>query len=216
MANLCAGICSSLLVEKGAGYRGFARHRPRSTPRVGWQLCRGISGSFRLEWVAGLLWNQWQLWRGTGGSFAAESVAGFTWNRWQLWRGIRRGRSKSAMGASGLTSARSWSARKGSLINRYRGMDRASGTMTSMGAWPVVACWAAWAANGLPTRMDQRGHPNRYAVQHISVQMRTRVQYPRPPHKSVVTGLNHFSLTAYGLHHPCLRSDSPGFSGKIS
>src|SRR5215471_6946758 len=89
MANLCAGICSSLLVEKGAGYRGFARHRPRSTPRVGWQLCRGISGSFRLEWVAGLLWNQWQLWRGTGGSFAAESVAGFTWNRWQLWRGIR-------------------------------------------------------------------------------------------------------------------------------
>ena len=30
----------------------------------GWQLCSGISGSFRLEWVAGLLWNQWQLWRG--------------------------------------------------------------------------------------------------------------------------------------------------------
>src|SRR5215468_12212449 len=89
MANLCAGICSSLLVEKGAGYRGFARHRLRAPPRVGWQLCRGISGSFRLEWVAGLLWNQWQLWRGTGGSFAAESVAGFTWNRWQLWRGIR-------------------------------------------------------------------------------------------------------------------------------
>jgi len=30
-------------------------------------------------------------------------------------------------------------------------------------------------------------------------------QYPRPPHKSVITGLNRFSLTAYGLHHPCLR-----------
>src|SRR5215467_8072360 len=89
MANLCAGICSSLLVEKGAGYRGFVRHRLRGPPRVGWQHSRGISGSFRLEWVAGLLWNQWQLWRGTGGSFAVESVAGFTWNRWQLWRGIR-------------------------------------------------------------------------------------------------------------------------------
>jgi hypothetical protein len=56
---------------------------------VGWQLCRGISGSVRLESVAGLLWNQWQLCRGTGGSFAVESVAGFAWNRWQLWRGIR-------------------------------------------------------------------------------------------------------------------------------
>ena len=30
----------------------------------GWQLCPGISGSFRLEWVAALLWNQWQAWRG--------------------------------------------------------------------------------------------------------------------------------------------------------
>src|SRR5437773_4496510 len=58
-------------------------------PRMGWQLCRGISGSFRLESVAALLWNQWQLSCGTGGSFAVESVAGFTWNRWQLWRGIR-------------------------------------------------------------------------------------------------------------------------------
>ena len=58
---------------------------------MGWQLCRGISGSFRLESVAGLLWNQWQLSCGTGGSFAVESVAGFTWNRWQLWRGIRTG-----------------------------------------------------------------------------------------------------------------------------
>src|SRR5262245_2832910 len=58
-------------------------------PRMGWQLYRGISGSFRLESVAGLLWNQWQLSCGTGGSFAVESVAGFTWNRWQLCRGIR-------------------------------------------------------------------------------------------------------------------------------
>ncbi|MET4028476.1 hypothetical protein ABIE59_004027, partial [Marinobacter sp. MBR-99] len=24
----------------------------------GWQLCRGISGSFRVEWVAGFVWNQ--------------------------------------------------------------------------------------------------------------------------------------------------------------
>ena len=29
--------------------------------------------------------------------------------------------------------------------------------------------------------------------------------HPRPPRKSVLTGLNRFSLTAYGLHHPCLR-----------
>lgn len=41
-------------------------------------------GSFAVESVAGLLWNQWQLSYGTGGSFAVESVAGFTWNRWQL------------------------------------------------------------------------------------------------------------------------------------
>jgi len=33
-------------------------------PLSEWQLCPGISGSFRLEWVAGLLWNQWQIWRG--------------------------------------------------------------------------------------------------------------------------------------------------------
>ena len=45
-----------------------------------WQLWRGISGSFRLEWVAGLLWNQWQLWRGTGGSIPVESVAALAWN----------------------------------------------------------------------------------------------------------------------------------------
>jgi hypothetical protein len=30
----------------------------------GWQRCRGISGSFRVEWVAGFVWNQWQPWSG--------------------------------------------------------------------------------------------------------------------------------------------------------
>src|SRR5207245_10998961 len=74
---------------------------------MGWQLCRGISGSFRLESVAGLLWNQWQLSCGTGGSFAVESVAGFTWNRWQLWRGIRSNsgllRTAAHSGLSALT-----------------------------------------------------------------------------------------------------------------
>jgi len=30
----------------------------------GWQLCRGISGSIRVEWVAGFVWNQWQAWPG--------------------------------------------------------------------------------------------------------------------------------------------------------
>src|SRR5215471_9354813 len=73
MANLCAGICSSLLVEKGAGYRGFARHRLRSTP------CGG---------VAALPWNQWQLSPGMGGRLAMESMAALAWNRWQLCRGI--------------------------------------------------------------------------------------------------------------------------------
>src|SRR5262245_60422307 len=48
------------------------------------------------------------------------------------------GRSKSAMVASDWTDARSWSARKGLLINRYRGMRCASGMLTSIGAWPVV------------------------------------------------------------------------------
>ncbi|ABC32292.1 hypothetical protein HCH_05634 [Hahella chejuensis KCTC 2396] len=30
----------------------------------GWQLYRGISGSFAVEWVAGFVWNQWQPWSG--------------------------------------------------------------------------------------------------------------------------------------------------------
>jgi hypothetical protein len=50
------------------------------------------------------------------------------------------GSNNSAMWASGLTDARSWSARKGSLIKRYRGIRRASGMIPSLGAWPVVAC----------------------------------------------------------------------------
>ena len=41
----------------------------------GWQLCPGISGSFRLEWVAALLWNQWQAWRGI------RTPGGESWSR---------------------------------------------------------------------------------------------------------------------------------------
>ena len=67
---------------------GVAR---RLSVRQGWQPSRGISGSFAVESVAGLAWNQWQLSRGTGGSLRVESVAALPWNRWQLSRGIRRG-----------------------------------------------------------------------------------------------------------------------------
>src|SRR2546428_8880542 len=49
-------------------------------PLQGWQASRGISGSFRLDSVAALPWNQWQLSCGTGGRFAVESVAGLAWN----------------------------------------------------------------------------------------------------------------------------------------
>src|SRR2546427_11446695 len=52
-------------------------------PLQGWQASRGISGSFRLDSVAALPWNQWQLSCGTGGSFAVESVAGLAWNTQQ-------------------------------------------------------------------------------------------------------------------------------------
>jgi len=47
---------------------------------VRWQLCRGISGNFRVEWLAILLWNQWQLLRGMAGNFAVEWLATFAWN----------------------------------------------------------------------------------------------------------------------------------------
>ena len=53
-------------------------------PLQGWQASRGISGSFRLDSVAALPWNQWQLSCGTGGSFAVESVAGLAWNTQQV------------------------------------------------------------------------------------------------------------------------------------
>ena len=43
-----------------------------SLPR--WQLCRGISGSFRVEWVAGFVWNQWQLWSGIRTLFVTGAV----------------------------------------------------------------------------------------------------------------------------------------------
>src|SRR6266566_1779845 len=70
-------------VEKGAGYRGV---RPASSPLHApcgvaaflwnrWQLCRGISGSFRVEQVAALPWNQWQDSPGIGGSFGVEYAA---------------------------------------------------------------------------------------------------------------------------------------------
>jgi truncated hemoglobin YjbI len=43
------------------------------------------------------------------------------------------------MVAVALRFLRSWSALKGSLIKRYRGMRRAASTITSMEAWPAVA-----------------------------------------------------------------------------
>ena len=69
--------------------------RPASlkTPDLGkrWQLCRGISGSFHLESVAGLLWNQWQLCRGIRGRLHVESVAALAWNTHLLnWRHKRQ------------------------------------------------------------------------------------------------------------------------------
>src|SRR5262249_14247035 len=96
MANLCAGICSSLLVEKGAGYRGFARHRLRSTPCGGvaalpwnqWQLSPGMGGRLAMELMAALAWNRWQACYGINGSFGVEQVAALPWNRWQDSPGI--------------------------------------------------------------------------------------------------------------------------------
>ena len=61
-------------------------------PLQGWQASRGISGSFRLDSVAALPWNQWQLSCGTGGRFAVESVAGLAWN---THRGVRNVRDKT-------------------------------------------------------------------------------------------------------------------------
>src|SRR6266478_1946932 len=83
MANLCAGICSSLL--------GRERLRiPRGSPGIVSAPCPVWGGSIPVALVAALLWNQRQDSPGIGGRLAMESVAGFAWNRWQLWRGIRR------------------------------------------------------------------------------------------------------------------------------
>ena len=82
MANLCAGICSSLMkVRKAQDTDGF-RPASHGAPGLGerWQRSPGISGSVPLESVAGLPWNQWQRSCGIAGSFAVESVAGLAWN----------------------------------------------------------------------------------------------------------------------------------------
>src|SRR5215831_20218635 len=97
MANLCAGICSSLMkVRKAQDTDGFTQRRTglqasgrggslpvesvAAFPWNGWQACPGISGSLRLESVAALAWNQWQRSCGIAGRFAVESVAGLAWN----------------------------------------------------------------------------------------------------------------------------------------
>src|SRR5713226_4546986 len=73
MDNLCAGICSSLLVEKGAGDRWLCQRRGGlQDPVRGWQLSPGISGNFRVESAAALPWNRWQDSSGIGGSFGVE------------------------------------------------------------------------------------------------------------------------------------------------
>jgi hypothetical protein len=66
MDNLCAGIrASSYQQTKGAGYRGLsASIAPDFHPHQGVAGFTGIGGSFRMEWVAALPWNQWQDWSG--------------------------------------------------------------------------------------------------------------------------------------------------------
>jgi hypothetical protein len=66
MDNLCAGIrASSDQHKKGAGYRGLsASIAPDFHPHQGVAGFTGIGGSFRMEWVAALPWNQWQAWSG--------------------------------------------------------------------------------------------------------------------------------------------------------
>src|SRR5690554_5992613 len=66
MDNLFAGIWPSP-DEKGPSTVSYPAPdvlMGRSGSLPGWQLCRGISGSFRVEWVAGFVWNQWQPWSG--------------------------------------------------------------------------------------------------------------------------------------------------------
>ncbi|EAZ99106.1 hypothetical protein MELB17_06009 [Marinobacter sp. ELB17] len=67
MDNLFAGIWSSPDEKTQSTVKLSRAGRFRwgeSDSLPGWQLCRGISGSFRVEWVAGFVWNQWQPWSG--------------------------------------------------------------------------------------------------------------------------------------------------------
>ena len=53
---------------------------------------------------------------------------------------IAWGRRKAAIVAVAWTFARSWSALQGAVTQRDRGLRQAAGTLTSIGACPVVAC----------------------------------------------------------------------------
>src|SRR4029434_9517952 len=57
-------------------------------PPQGWQPSHGIGGSFAVESVAALPWNQWQACYGISGSFRVERVAALPWNQWQDSPGI--------------------------------------------------------------------------------------------------------------------------------
>src|SRR5262244_635728 len=67
-----------------------------------WQLCRGISGNFRVEPVAILPWNQWQFLHGISGNFQMESVATFAWNTHCPASPAKTARPSSAQRMSGL------------------------------------------------------------------------------------------------------------------
>ncbi|MCL1479556.1 MAG: hypothetical protein MH219_19525 [Marinobacter sp.] len=72
MDNLFAGIGSSPDEKTQSTVKLSRAGRFRwgeSGSLPGWQLCRGISGSFRVEWVAGFDWNQWQPWSGIRNSY---------------------------------------------------------------------------------------------------------------------------------------------------
>src|SRR5215831_6267516 len=66
MANLCAGICSSLMkVRKAQDTDGFTQRR------TGLQAS-GRGGSLPVESVAAFPWNGWQACRGISGRFGVE------------------------------------------------------------------------------------------------------------------------------------------------
>src|SRR5215467_1625524 len=70
MANLCAGICSSLMqVRKAQDTDGFSQRR------TGLQAS-GRGGSFAVESVATFVWNRRQLCRGISGRFGVEYAEG--------------------------------------------------------------------------------------------------------------------------------------------